>query len=143
LTGSRRGEQAFDDVNCNELDVVKVRTARSVEMKFVQDQKIWKYGSKAERLQVTGRAPAKTMWLDANKGDDENEVYRSQLDAKEFKKSWLETAFAGTPPLETFRALTLLRSVSATSLGGATTRGPEVQRAGRVRRAAQDHVRLS
>ena len=55
-----------------------------------------------------------TRWVDVNKGDDKNPVYRSRLVAKEFKRLGLDDddLFAGTPPLE---ALKLLVSAAATA----------------------------
>ena len=48
---------------------------------------------------------AKTRWIDINKGDDKNPVYRSRFVAKEFNSGEAQGLFAGTPPLWAFRAL--------------------------------------
>ena len=47
----------------------------------------------------------KTRWIDINKGDDENPVYRSRLVGKEFNDGDMDGIFAGTPPLEALRYL--------------------------------------
>ena len=53
----------------------------------------------------------KTRWIDINKGDDENPVYRSRFVAKEFNDGDVAGLFAGTPPLE---ALRYIEHVAAT-----------------------------
>ena len=47
----------------------------------------------------------KTRWIDINKGDDLNPIYRSRLVGKEFNHEAMEGIFAGTPPLEALRSL--------------------------------------
>ena len=68
----------------------------------------------------------KSRWIDVNKGDDTNPVYRSQMVGKEFNDQVIAGLFAATPPLE---ALRLLLSWTATvegrsigSLAGVPTR---------------------
>ena len=43
----------------------------------------------------------KTRWIDINKGDDLDVVYRSRLVGKELADKRIDGLFAGTPPLET------------------------------------------
>ena len=50
-------------------------------------------------------------WIDINKGDNTNPLYRSRLVAKEFNDGKDDSLYAGTPPLE---ALRLLVSEAAT-----------------------------
>ena len=47
----------------------------------------------------------RTRWIDINKGDDENPVYRSRLVGKEFNDGQMGGPFAATPPLEALRFL--------------------------------------
>ena len=47
----------------------------------------------------------KTRWIDINKGDDDNPVYRSRLVGKEFNDGQMDGLFAATPPLEALRFL--------------------------------------
>jgi len=47
----------------------------------------------------------KTRWIDINKGDDVEVIYRSRLVGKEFNDSKVDGLFAGTPPLEALRFL--------------------------------------
>ena len=53
--------------------------------------------------QAKGWKIVKTRWIDINKGDDENPVYRSRLVGKEFNDGNMDGIFAGTPPLEALR----------------------------------------
>ena len=47
----------------------------------------------------------KTRWIDINKGDDDNPVYRSRLVGKEFNDGQMDGLFAATTPLEALRFL--------------------------------------
>ena len=47
----------------------------------------------------------KTRWIDVNKGDNVEAVYRSRLVGKEFNDKKMDGLFAGTPPLEALRFL--------------------------------------
>ena len=42
-------------------------------------------------------------WIDTNRGDDDNPLYRSLVVGKEFNDSDMERLFAATPPLEALR----------------------------------------
>ena len=46
-----------------------------------------------------------TRWIDINKGDDANPVYRTRLVGKEFNDGQMDGLFAATPPLEALRFL--------------------------------------
>ena len=50
-----------------------------------------------------GKKVVGVRWIDTNKGDDENPVYRSKLVGKEFNNEVMDGIFAGTPPLEALR----------------------------------------
>ena len=71
-------------------------------MAYVRDMKVW---NKIPRKQAQARGwkIIKTRWIDINKGDDENPVYRSRLVGKEFNNEAMDGIFAGTPPLEALR----------------------------------------
>merc|ERR1712079_277885 len=58
-----------------------------------------------ECLRVTGAKPVDTRWIDTSKGDLKNPLYRSRFVAKQFRRSWIETAFAATPNFEAIRLL--------------------------------------
>ena len=46
-----------------------------------------------------------TKWLDTNKGDDVNPVYRSRWVAQQYRRAWVETIFSATPNNEAVRLL--------------------------------------
>ena len=46
-----------------------------------------------------------TRWIDVNKGDDDNPIYRSRLVGKEFNNEQMDGLFAGISPSEAFRFL--------------------------------------
>lgn len=68
----------------------------------MRDMKVW---AKIPRTlaQARGWKISKTRWIDINKGDDDNPVYKSRLVGKEFNNETMDGIFAGTPPLEALR----------------------------------------
>ena len=56
-----------------------------------------------ECMQRTGRRPIPVRWIDVNKGDKCNEVYRSRLVAKDYNTGKRDDLFAATPPVECLR----------------------------------------
>ena len=58
-----------------------------------------------ESYDKTGKAPIKCRWIDSNKGDEHNSIYRSRLVAKEFKTDVRPDLFAATPPSECLKML--------------------------------------
>ena len=55
--------------------------------------------------QARGWKIIKARWIDINKGDDKNPVYRNRLVGKEFNNEAMDGILAGTPPLEALRCL--------------------------------------
>ena len=104
----------MDDVSGKELDPVKVQQARQEEMGYVNKKEVWRKIPRkqawAEGIKIVG-----TKWIDIDKGDAHNPLYRSRLVAKEYHDGRaggdMEGLFASTPPLE---ALRLLASEAAT-----------------------------
>ena len=80
---------------------------RRPEAKKYNTSEIKKVYDKIPRktAQSRGWKVIKTRWIDINKGDDTNPVYRSRLVGKEFNTGEMEGIFAGTPPLEALRCL--------------------------------------
>ena len=72
---------------------------------------VYKKVPKARFYQLTGRAPIGVRWVDVNKQDEENPLYRSRLVAKQFRTGSDPDLFAATPPLE---AMKLIISIAAT-----------------------------
>ena len=86
------------------LDAGKVIEARAKEVQYVKDKRVYSNITRKE-AQARGWKVIKTRWIDINKGDDSNPVYRSRLVGKEFNNEAMDGNFAGTPPLEALRCL--------------------------------------
>ncbi len=110
--------EAYDDVSGAELDPKEVRKARMKELSYVKEKKVWRVISRAE-AQRRGIKVVQTRWIDINKGDVGNPIYRSRLVAKEFNIGKDAGLFAATPPLE---ALKMLVSDAATIGNGRQTK---------------------
>ena len=104
---------AWDDVAQVELDPEQVHAARMVEVDYIKKMNVYAKVPRAEAIQA-GIKPISTRWIDINKGDWDNPVYRSRLVGKEFNTGVDPSLFAATPPLE---ALRLVISNAAT-IGG-------------------------
>ena len=79
-------------------------------MGYIEDKKVWRRMPRAEAVR-RGIKIVDVRWIDINKGDLKNPLYRSRLVAKEFNDSKDDSLYAGTPSLE---ALRLLVSEAAT-----------------------------
>ena len=106
-------KQAWDDQTGQELPLKEVRKARLTEIGYIEGKKVWRKISRREAVR-RGIKIVAVRWIDINKGDLKNPIYRSRLVAKEFNDGKDMSIFAGTPPLE---ALRLLVSEAATSDG--------------------------
>ena len=102
---------AYDDVSGAPLEVDRVKRARVEEIKYFKNMGVYRKVPKAKCYQLTGRAPIGVRWVDVNKQDDENPLYRSRLVAKQFRTGSDPDLFAATPPLE---AMKLIISIAAT-----------------------------
>ena len=95
---------AWDDNTGMALDPKQVRMARLQEIGYIRKKNVWTWITRAEAVQ-RGIKIVKTRWIDINKGDSDNPVYRSRFVAKEFNDGKDDTLFAATPPLEALRIL--------------------------------------
>ena len=96
------GALAFDDLTGMALDRQKVMEARQKEIGYVNEKEV--YVRVPRKLAMSrGWKVIKTRWIDINKDDDLQVVYRSRLVAKEYNDNTTEGLFAGTPPLEALR----------------------------------------
>ena len=96
----------YDDLSGKRLDPKLVHEARMDEIRGILQHGVWSKCSVAECLQVTGKMPVGTRWVDINKGDEQNPNYRSRFVGREFKgKDVRDDLFAATPPLEAIKAL--------------------------------------
>ena len=64
-------------------------------------RKVYFYAQRGEAMRVTGKEPIGVGWVDTDKGN----LIRSRLVAKEFRRAWQQSIFAGTPPLEVLRLI--------------------------------------
>ena len=95
---------AVDDVSGVRLDPKKVMKARMEELEWMRQKGVYRKTPR-EVAKRRGMKIIKSRWVDINKGDDENENYRSRVVGKEFNDGSMEGIFAGTPPLEALRYL--------------------------------------
>ena len=93
--------RAIDDVKGGALDVKEVARARDTEMAYVHERRIYDYSTKDECRRVTGKNPINVRWVDTMKDSG----IRARLVAMEFRLKHEAAIFAGTPPLESMRAL--------------------------------------
>ena len=73
-------------------------------MDYVRKMRVWKKIPR-RTAQSRGWKVIQIRWIDINKGDDTNPVYRSRLVGKELNTGEMEGIFAGTPPLEALRCI--------------------------------------
>ena len=59
--------------------------------------KVWTKVPRAECIQVTGRPPIGTRWVDCNKGDDLHPNMRARLVAQDIRKDSNFELFVATP----------------------------------------------
>ena len=82
----------------------KVNAARRKELEYIRDKEVWVKMSRTE-AQRRGIRIIQVRWIDVNKGDTLEEIYRSRLVAKESNAGKEDGLFASTPPLEALRVL--------------------------------------
>ena len=98
-------EEYIDDVSGHYLDNQMVKAARGDEMKKFAQHEVYTKCPISECVQITGKQPIGTKWIDINKGDMAHPNYRSRLVAKEIRRGPNEEMFAATPPLEAKKCL--------------------------------------
>ena len=101
----------YDDISGKVLDSQGVQQARRDEIKIIETMKVWE---KIPRSQIPpGMKTIGTRWVDVNKQDEENPLYRSRLVGQEIKRgSGFDEFFAAMPSLS---ALKMLLSIAVTS----------------------------
>ena len=98
-------EYAEDDVSGAYLDPKMVRNARKDEIDYVRSMKLYTKVPISECLAKTGKQPIAVRWIDVNKQDAANPLYRSRLVGKEFKTYDDMSLYAATPPIEALRLI--------------------------------------
>ena len=107
--------QYVDSVTGQPLDNAFVDQARTLELKYFEDQRVWEKRPYAEAMAKMGKKAITVKWIDTNKGDEDNPNYRSRLVAREIRRRGENPVFAPTPPLESLRAIL---SLAATDMDG-------------------------
>ena len=111
-----------DDVTGLRLDSSKVLAARRLELDFIDRKPLYTEVDESECMEVTGKRPITTRWVDIDKGGGE---YRSRWVAREFKTDVTSEYFAATPPWE---AVKLLVSLLASQGAGSSSPGRSSRR---------------
>ena len=107
--GDPEFEEEFHDNRTGEyLDPELVAKARSEEVEFMAKIGLYQEVDIAECLEITGRPPISTRWVDVNKGSMESPNVRCRLVARDFKPKGEKDRsdiFAAMPPLEAKKLL--------------------------------------
>jgi len=93
-----------DDVTGIPLDSRLVQAARAEELSEISKRGICTKVPIADCWHVSGTKPIRVRFVDVNKGDESNPIYRSRLVAQEFRDG-TPSLFAATPPLEALKTL--------------------------------------
>ena len=101
--------KVYDDLTGHELDRSEVRKARLNEIEVLTSVGVWDVASREQCIARTGREPIRGRWVDINKGDDNNKVYKSRYVAMESRKTHggnaRERLFSAMLPLEALKLL--------------------------------------
>ena len=90
----------FDDVTGVQLDKALTVQARKEEVNYFKKRGVYTKKRREPWMQVIS-----TKWLDINKGDTEKANIRSRLVGRELATVKRDDLFAGTPPLESLKAV--------------------------------------
>ena len=90
----------YDDVSWKLLRTELVEKSRQEEPQFINQIGLWKVVDRPAHTRIIG-----TRWVDVNKQDDEQPLYRSRLVGQELKSDGGDSYFAATPPLDSIKFL--------------------------------------
>ena len=83
---------AYDDLTGMKLDAGKVVEARAKEVTYLRGERVYDKIPRHQALRGKWKI-IRTRWININKGDDQNPVYRSRLVGKEFKTGrWMASS---------------------------------------------------
>ena len=112
-----QGEMAYKDAITGQLLNSKlVEQARRKEFDYFETKEVWYKRPRLEAFKMIGKRQITAKWVDINKGDDANPMYRSRLVARELRLLGQDSIFAPTPLLE---ALRTVLGMAATDIKGA------------------------
>ena len=103
LEGEADWHLQLDEKTGKELDPTLVKKAQAEEMGFMGKIVVFEDSSREECLELTGRPPVTTKWVNTNKDTEEDPEIRCRLVARDFKPHGerdREDLFAAMPPLE-------------------------------------------
>ena len=113
----------------SEIAEEEFQRARTEEVSFMKKLGVWEPSSLEERLQMTGRSPVSTRWVDVDKGREGRVEIRSRLVARDFKvkgdKREVDT-FAAMPPMEAKRVLLRMAMLDGAVDGDAAKGGAKL-----------------
>ena len=89
-----------DDMSGQTLKTDLVLKARKEEMDKHFSHNAYDKVPIEESHRATGKGPIGSRWIDINKGDVKDPIYRSRLVARKIKRDTRTDLFAATPPLE-------------------------------------------
>ena len=105
-------EWAIDDVSGAPLDPVKVKAARQEEIDYIRKMGLYVKVPITECFEKTGKKPIGVRWIDVNKQDANNPLYRSRLVGKDFNTHNDMSLYAATPPIEALRLILHIASTN-------------------------------
>ena len=112
------GDQvAFDDVTGASLDPTLVKEARNKEMEYFRKMQVYKKVPRSKCFAATGKGPIGVRWIDVNKQDNDNPLYRSRLVAKYYNNYKDPDLYTATPPLELLRMIISLAASNVNKWG--------------------------
>ena len=94
---------AFDNVSGQRLDPALMVKARTDEIAYFRQMRVYEKVDINECWSETGKAPIAVRWVDISKGDSQNPPCRSRLVATEFNTGVRLELYAAMPPSESLR----------------------------------------
>ena len=118
--------EAWDDVKGGSLPAEEVLKARREEMGYIRSRGVYVKVPWSKAVQVTGKRPIKTRWVDTDKGCKDKAVYRSRIVAMEVKRYKDHELYAPMPPLE---AIKIMVSRAANDMNNMVIKVLDIKRA--------------
>ena len=93
----KTADWAWGDVSDKTLGGQGVKKARQEEMSYIEKMGVWEKMDREEAVRQ-GYKIVGTRWIDTDKGDETNPLYRSILVGQEYNTGSEEGLYASTPP---------------------------------------------
>ena len=88
---------AWDDLTGMKLEAGRVIEARAKEVTYLREKRVYDKVHRQYAMRNKWKI-IKTRWIDINKGDDDNPVYRSRLVGKEFNDGHMDGLCSNPAP---------------------------------------------